>query len=74
MCRYMSNREHLMVAIDREKPLPASRSNDVLALGTAGDPGRAATASRTAGSTSGAWCSKRFTTRWCSGARGVEAP
>jgi hypothetical protein len=30
MCRYMSNREHLMVAIDREKPLSGRPLNDVL--------------------------------------------
>lgn len=30
MCRYMSNREHLMVAIDREKPLNGQPLNDVL--------------------------------------------
>ena len=30
MCRYMSNREHLMVAIDREKPLSGQPLNDVL--------------------------------------------
>lgn len=31
MCRYMNNAEHLMVAIDREKPMLGSRLNDVLA-------------------------------------------
>ena len=31
MCRYMNNAEHLMVAIDREKPLLGQRLNDVLA-------------------------------------------
>jgi hypothetical protein len=31
MCRYMSNREHLMVAIDRERPLHGRPLNDVLA-------------------------------------------
>jgi hypothetical protein len=30
MCRYMSNREHLMGAIDREKPLAGHPLNDVL--------------------------------------------
>lgn len=30
MCRYMSNAEHLMVAIDREKPLIGQPLNDVL--------------------------------------------
>jgi hypothetical protein len=30
MCRYMNNAEHLMVAIDREKPLLGQRLNDVL--------------------------------------------
>jgi hypothetical protein len=30
MCRYMTNREHLMVAIDREKPLHGQPLNDVL--------------------------------------------
>ena len=30
MCRYMSNREHLMVAIDRERPLHGRPLNDVL--------------------------------------------
>jgi hypothetical protein len=30
MCRYMSNREHLMVAIDRERPLQGQPLNDVL--------------------------------------------
>ncbi len=30
MCRYMSNREHLMVAIDRERPLHGQPLNDVL--------------------------------------------
>jgi hypothetical protein len=30
MCRYMSNAEHLMVAIDREKPLLGQPLNDVL--------------------------------------------
>jgi hypothetical protein len=30
MCRYMSNREHLMVAIDRERPLLGRPLNDVL--------------------------------------------
>jgi hypothetical protein len=31
MCRYMNNAEHLMVAIDQEKPLLGQRLNDVLA-------------------------------------------
>jgi len=31
MCRYMTNREHLMVAIDRERPLLGQPLNDVLA-------------------------------------------
>ncbi|MGB7159027.1 MAG: hypothetical protein WBD40_13240, partial [Tepidisphaeraceae bacterium] len=31
MCRYMNNAEHLMVAIDHEKPLLGQRLNDVLA-------------------------------------------
>ena len=30
MCRYMSNREHLLVAIDRERPLVGQPLNDVL--------------------------------------------
>jgi hypothetical protein len=30
MCRYMNNAEHLMVAIDREKPLLGQRLDDVL--------------------------------------------
>ena len=30
MCRYMSNREHLLVAIDRERPLHGKPLNDVL--------------------------------------------
>lgn len=30
MCRYMNNAEHLMVAIDHEKPLLGQRLNDVL--------------------------------------------
>jgi len=30
MCRYMSNREHLLVAIDRERPLNGRPLNDVL--------------------------------------------
>ncbi len=30
MCRYMSNREHLLVAIDREQPLNGRPLNDVL--------------------------------------------
>jgi hypothetical protein len=30
MCRYMSNREHLMVAIDRERPLNGQPLNNVL--------------------------------------------
>ena len=30
MCRYMSNREHLMVAIEQEKPLSGQPLNDVL--------------------------------------------
>ena len=31
MCRYMNNAEHLMVAIDHEKPLLGQPLNDVLA-------------------------------------------
>jgi hypothetical protein len=31
MCRYMNNAEHLMVAIEREKPLLGQKLNDVLA-------------------------------------------
>ena len=31
MCRYMNNAEHMMVAIDREKPLAGRPLNDVLA-------------------------------------------
>jgi hypothetical protein len=31
MCRYMTNAEHLMVAIDHEKPLLGQKLNDVLA-------------------------------------------
>ena len=31
MCRYMTNAEHLMVAIDHEKPLLGQPLNDVLA-------------------------------------------
>jgi hypothetical protein len=30
MCRYMSNREHLMVAIEQEKPLGGQPLNNVL--------------------------------------------
>jgi hypothetical protein len=30
MCRYMSNREHLMVAIEQERPLHGKPLNDVL--------------------------------------------
>ena len=30
MCRYMTNAEHLMVAIDHEKPLLGKRLDDVL--------------------------------------------
>jgi hypothetical protein len=30
MCRYMNNAEHLMVAIEREKPLLGQRLNEVL--------------------------------------------
>ena len=30
MCRYMTNSEHLMVAIDKEKPLLGQRLDDVL--------------------------------------------
>jgi hypothetical protein len=30
MCRYMNNKEHLMVAIDQEKPLLGQKLNDVL--------------------------------------------
>ena len=31
MCRYMNNAEHLMVAIEQEKPLLGQKLNDVLA-------------------------------------------
>ncbi len=31
MCRYMNNAEHLMVAIEHEKPLLGQKLNDVLA-------------------------------------------
>lgn len=37
MCRYMNNAEHLMVAIDREKPLHGNSLNDVLSWQRAND-------------------------------------
>jgi hypothetical protein len=37
MCRYMNNAEHLMVAIDQEKPLLGQRLDDVLAWQRAPD-------------------------------------
>ena len=40
MCRYMSNAEHLMVAIDHEKPLIGQPLNDVLVLARARRRGR----------------------------------
>ena len=46
MCRYMSNREHLMVAIEREQPLHGQPLNDVLGWSRPAS-GPAATASRT---------------------------
>ena len=64
MCRYMTNAEHLMVAIDHEKPLLGQPLNDVL---TWHRPrmARAVIASRPAANTNGAWCWRRFITRWC---------
>lgn len=38
MCRYMSNREHLMVAIDLERPLRGQPLNDVLAWARPASP------------------------------------
>jgi hypothetical protein len=38
MCRYMNNAEHLMVAIDREKPLLGQPLADVLTWHRASDP------------------------------------
>ena len=48
----------------RRRRCRRSRSTTCLALDAAGRRRPAATASRRAASTSGAWCSRRFTTRW----------